>query len=352
MRAAKGVLFTIILPLTGWLLNAPANVMAGEASSYEDVFSDDMGEEGYSEDTYSEDEYYEDAFSWDDYYSEGTFSEGSASKDHVSEGQASRENDSENAAGEDADSGGSASGDDSAVDESVDYANTVPITELDQDEIQWDWELFPDVYTNDGLNCIAYHGYWYETYITKEGYRVSKEPWGPVYIEGKVNYWTAGEIGFHKDDDGKWRYWDKNGNTVTGWLTEDGHTFYLGSDGAMQTGWTQVDGKTYYMNDYGYMLTGTQTIDGKTYDFGSNGVLRGEVTEEKSSAPAQNAAPGRTQSRRTPTGNRTTESKDSSDQEEKTQTSKDDEKTKELEEGRDLLSDLLISLLKMFGYNG
>lgn len=346
MRAAKGVLFTIILPLTGWLLNVPANAMAEEASSYEDVFSDDLGEDGYSGNTNSEDEYYEDDFSWEDYYSEGNFSEDSDSEDYVSEEPASGENDSENAADKKTDT------EDAASDDLNSYNETVPYSYFNQSEIQWGWELFPDVYPSGDyrFSPFAYHGYWYVT--TEDGSRVYKDPYGPVYIEGKVNYFAQGEIGFHKDDDGKWRYWDKNGNTLTGWLTEDGHTFYLGSDGAVQTGWTQVDGKTYYMNDYGYMLTGTQTIDGKTYDFGSNGVLRGEVTEEKSSAPAQNAVPGRTQGRRTPTGNRTTESGNSSDREEKTQTPTDDEKTKEREEGRNFLSDLLISLLKMFGYNG
>jgi glucan-binding YG repeat protein len=102
----------------------------------------------------------------------------------------------------------------------------------------------------------------------------------------------AGKWG--KDSNGKWHWYDANGNSVTGWQlidnkwyylspsstpvgvmvtgfqNIDGDCFYFKPDGALQAGWQLVDGVWYYFNpnhdgNYGAMRKGWQEINGEWY---------------------------------------------------------------------------------------
>ncbi|WP_243526996.1 S-layer protein [Bacillus pseudomycoides] len=72
---------------------------------------------------------------------------------------------------------------------------------------------------------------------------------------------------------GKWYYYQKNGNRVTGSQTIDDKQYYFGSDGAMQTGWVNLGGTKKYYSPSGVMQVGIQYIDGKMYYFNEGGQL-------------------------------------------------------------------------------
>ncbi|WJE55595.1 S-layer protein (plasmid) [Bacillus cereus] len=74
-------------------------------------------------------------------------------------------------------------------------------------------------------------------------------------------------------ENGKWYYYQKNGNRVTGSQTIDGKQYYFGSDGAMQTGWVNFGGTKKYYSPSGVMQVGIQYIDGKMYYFNEGGQL-------------------------------------------------------------------------------
>ncbi|MEH7040400.1 N-acetylmuramoyl-L-alanine amidase family protein [Bacillus pseudomycoides] len=74
-------------------------------------------------------------------------------------------------------------------------------------------------------------------------------------------------------ENGKWYYYQKNGNRVTGSQTIDDKQYYFGSDGAMQTGWVNLGGTKKYYSPSGVMQVGIQYIDGKMYYFNEGGQL-------------------------------------------------------------------------------
>jgi len=74
-------------------------------------------------------------------------------------------------------------------------------------------------------------------------------------------------------ENGKWYYYQKNGNRVTGSQTIDDKQYYFGSDGAMQTGWVNFGGTKKYYSPSGVMQVGIQYIDGKMYYFNEGGQL-------------------------------------------------------------------------------
>ncbi|WP_200875245.1 S-layer protein [Bacillus gaemokensis] len=74
-------------------------------------------------------------------------------------------------------------------------------------------------------------------------------------------------------ENGKWHYYQKNGNRVTGSQTIDDKQYYFGSDGAMQTGWVNLGGTKKYYSPSGVMQVGIQYIDGKIYYFNEGGQL-------------------------------------------------------------------------------
>jgi len=96
-----------------------------------------------------------------------------------------------------------------------------------------------------------------------------------------------------KNINGKWYYFNNNGDMKTGWLkdnnswyclADDGHMFtgwvcyskkwyYFNTSGVMQTGWLTQNDKKYYLDDSGVMQVGTIEIDGKKYTFNDGGSL-------------------------------------------------------------------------------
>ncbi len=71
--------------------------------------------------------------------------------------------------------------------------------------------------------------------------------------------------------DGKWYYYDQDGNAVTGLQKITDTWYYFDNNGVMQTGWVSDGGKWYYMNSSGAMVTGWQTVNGTWYYFKSGG---------------------------------------------------------------------------------
>lgn len=81
------------------------------------------------------------------------------------------------------------------------------------------------------------------------------------------------------DANGKWFFYDENGDMFTGWLNWKGQKYFLKADGEMQVGWMTTDAGTYYFRPgNGDMFIGTQVIDGQTYEFGADGKLASGVT--------------------------------------------------------------------------
>lgn len=74
-------------------------------------------------------------------------------------------------------------------------------------------------------------------------------------------------------ENGKWIYYQKDGQRATDFQTIDEKRYYFGSDGIMQTGWVKIRGAQYYFSPSGVMQVGIQYIDGKTYYFNASGNL-------------------------------------------------------------------------------
>ncbi len=85
---------------------------------------------------------------------------------------------------------------------------------------------------------------------------------------------------------------DSTGEKLTGWQEIDGGKYYFNKEGKALTGWYKIGGKKYYFNSAkkGKMVTGKAKIGGKTYDFGTDGVLKGEV-KTKTTTKAASSAP-------------------------------------------------------------
>lgn len=81
--------------------------------------------------------------------------------------------------------------------------------------------------------------------------------------------------GWEKDSDGTSYYYDKTKGKITNsWKAVDGKWYYFDDKGQMQTGLQTVNGKKYYLGTDGAMTTGFQTIDGKKYLFSSDGDMK------------------------------------------------------------------------------
>lgn len=79
-----------------------------------------------------------------------------------------------------------------------------------------------------------------------------------------------------KYTNGKWQYYDVNGNLYkNSWYTDaKGKSYYLGADGNMVTGWANVGGAQYYFDlTSGERKTGWVCIGKTWYQFDSRGVL-------------------------------------------------------------------------------
>ncbi|WP_307838378.1 MULTISPECIES: S-layer homology domain-containing protein [unclassified Bacillus (in: firmicutes)] len=79
-------------------------------------------------------------------------------------------------------------------------------------------------------------------------------------------------------EEGKWTYYKKDGQRITGFQAIDGKRYYFGTDGFMQTGWVHTNGSDYYLGTDGVMQTGIQHIDGKIYYFGPLGPVQSGFT--------------------------------------------------------------------------
>lgn len=79
-------------------------------------------------------------------------------------------------------------------------------------------------------------------------------------------------------EDGKWTYYKKDGQKITGFQTIDGKRYYFGADGFMQTGWVHTNGSDYYLGTDGVVQTGIQHIDGKIYYFSPLGSVQSGFT--------------------------------------------------------------------------
>ncbi|PFB62831.1 pre-toxin TG domain-containing protein [Bacillus cereus] len=79
-------------------------------------------------------------------------------------------------------------------------------------------------------------------------------------------------------EEGKWTYYKKDGQRITGFQAIDGKRYYFGTDGFMQTGWVHTNGSDYYLGTDGVVQTGIQHIDGKIYYFSPLGYVQSGFT--------------------------------------------------------------------------
>ena len=90
--------------------------------------------------------------------------------------------------------------------------------------------------------------------------------------------------GGFKDIDDKTYFFSDYGETENGWFTVSDKTYYAFSDGSIAKGWQQLTNKkgllkTFYFSKSGVLATGKTTIDSKTYYFskGSTNYTKGEM---------------------------------------------------------------------------
>ena len=90
------------------------------------------------------------------------------------------------------------------------------------------------------------------------------------FVEVIIDPQTAN--GWTQNDNGEW-YYNKNGEPVKGWLSDDQKWYWLDSTGKMFAGgWKQIGGKWYYFYADGSMAVNT-TVDGYSVD--ADGVREG-----------------------------------------------------------------------------
>ena len=74
------------------------------------------------------------------------------------------------------------------------------------------------------------------------------------------------------DDGGERYYLDTDGKLYTGWLELNDTRYYLSEDGHMVTGWLTLEDDNYYLLADGTLATGWVELDGKRYFLDSNGI--------------------------------------------------------------------------------
>lgn len=80
---------------------------------------------------------------------------------------------------------------------------------------------------------------------------------------------------WHKNNDGKWSYYDSLGEPIKEqWVLDKGNWYYLGSDGYMQIGWTKLNGTWYYLNNNGSMKTGWLKDNDQWYYLTNDGSMK------------------------------------------------------------------------------
>ena len=145
--------------------------------------------------------------------------------------------------------------------------------------IKKSWQTLP------GLDGVK-HKYYFDTnngamrtgYVTVSGkeYRLGDDVTDPATL----GVFDAGSMtGFSpiSGETGKYRYIDKSGVSVTGWIKEDTGTYYLYLDGSCANGLTQIGNDWYYFGESndsgpGRMLTdGDATVGSAKYTFGADG---------------------------------------------------------------------------------
>ena len=70
--------------------------------------------------------------------------------------------------------------------------------------------------------------------------------------------------GWQKEN-GKWYYYDDNGNKKIGWIKDGSYWYHLNSQGEMDTGWIEDRGYKYYLGPTGIMRTGWIKLEDKWY---------------------------------------------------------------------------------------
>ncbi len=67
-------------------------------------------------------------------------------------------------------------------------------------------------------------------------------------------------VGWFKEPNGQWRYYDSKGNMLTGWQTINGARYYLGTDGIMVTGRQTIGGAAYVFDNDGKAINGWYNV--------------------------------------------------------------------------------------------
>lgn len=109
----------------------------------------------------------------------------------------------------------------------------------------------------------------------KSYYKNGKRVIGWNKIDGRWYYFNN-EGNMHKgwmQDNGTWYYLDNNGVMQTGWLSDGRYWYYLQSSGAMATGWVLDNDIWYYLNSSGQMQTGWLELGSTWYYLQSNGAM-------------------------------------------------------------------------------
>ena len=74
-------------------------------------------------------------------------------------------------------------------------------------------------------------------------------------------------------ENGKWYFYDDEGEMITGWLNNSNKWYYLGTNGVMATSWQKISNKWYYFGSNGVMVTGWQQVGSSWYYFENGGSM-------------------------------------------------------------------------------
>lgn len=131
-----------------------------------------------------------------------------------------------------------------------------------------------------GFNNYVYGKY----YENKFGFVFSldtRESWAADVVLYRLggaaadNHVPAGVTWERSEGNRYWRCKDQSGEYVTSrWLQDDGRWYYFDENGNMKTGWLALDGETYYLYDDGTMAASAElSLDGMGYSFDAAGHL-------------------------------------------------------------------------------